>query len=780
MPLYAKTTSSAIDIKALQIGTKRQIPIYETTTTTKTGPTCNYANLNEYFTVTQGSSYGWTLSENTSSVKLAPSNFGIHSSTATVTLTAKRNISNLVITGAYYTESNWDKITLTVAGSTKLNAVSGTSALATRVSGVSMTTGQTVVFIYEKDSSGNASSESSTYFTLTCDPYTETVTEEVITGYVEKLLPTNIIGAWIYKDSSAFQFFGGTLSLEYTGDHIILEIEDDKGNLYDLYVLTSAGSLTLNTEVQAWLCGGGAGGGNSIVGTGSGYYAGGGGGGGYITTGNIIKGKYITTIGAGGASANNGVATSILNEVDNSIILTADGGKTPVSTTYGIYNTKHYCQGGLGGSGGGAGRYKVSSSNYSSVAGTGAGITTIPFDLADELDNHCAGGGGGSVYGARGGAGGSNGSNGSGSTTGTGISFAGGVGGARGGGNGGSVSNAGSGTSGGNATYYGSGGGGAGISNSALTGGAGYQGIIYLLAPKTTPADIASNVNCTGSNTTSIINIDGQNYNLMTITDSGTLKIGSGSVKVWMCGGGGGGYGSKNGYGTTSTGVSGGGGGGGYVGNTILNKGEYIITIGKGAAPTYSENTSQGTSSTIIRNNTTLLNCLGGNSASYHSYPLAGSGGSGGGSGAYGMGYSGRTGAGANVSTYPFNIISLQAHCAGGGGGGLQFNNSNDGTSTKGGDGGSNGSSGKTTTSNTGSNTPGGSGGIYGGGNGGVSLDSSISVSEGYAAGNGTNGTFYGAGGGGGGRVVWYSGGSAEGKGGTGYQGVCYVLWRKS
>lgn len=487
------------EVSKLQIGVRRQVPIYETTTVTKTGPICNYANLNEYFIYTQGSSYGWTLSENTSSVKLVPQNFGINSSTATITLTATRNISNLVITGAYYTESRYDKITLTVAGSTKLSAVSGTSALATRVSGVSITKGQTVIFTYAKDSSSHASSETRTYFTLTCDPYTETVTENVITGYEEKLLPTDIIGGWIKKGGVARQFLGGGPDILYTGTHTLTQIEKD-------------------------------------------------------------------------------------------------------------------------------------------------GVT----------------------------------------------------------------------------------------------------------------------------------------YNLLTITDSGTLTIGSGNVEVWMCGGGGGGYGSRNGYGTTTTGVSGGGGGGGYVGNTVLNEGEYIITIGKGAAPTYSENTSQGTSSTIIRNNTTLLNCLGGNSASYRSYPLAGSGGSGGGSGAYGMGYSGRTGAGANVSTYPFNIISLQAHCAGGGGGGLQFNNSNDGTSTKGGDGGSNGSSGKTTTSNTGSNTPGGSGGIYGGGNGGVSLDSSISVSKGYAAGNGTNGTFYGAGGGGGGRVVWYSGGAAEGKGGTGYQGVCYVLWPKS
>lgn len=460
MPLYMKTGSSAIDIKALQIGTKRQIPIYETTTTTKTGPTCNYANLNEYFTVTQGSSYGWTLSENTSSVKLVPQNFGINSSTATITLTATRNISNLVITGAYYTESNYDKITLTVAGSTKLSAVSGTSALATRVSGVSITKGQTVIFTYAKDSSSHASSETSTYFTLTCDPYTETVTTEVITGYTEKLLPTDIIGGWIKKSGVARQFFSAGPNAVYTGTHTLTQIEKD-GVTYNLLTMTGSGVLTIEEgSMQAWICGGGSGGETGITTT-SYYnvYSGRGGCGGYVSARELAPGVYTVTIGAGGTYDAEGGATSI-QDANAAVMLAANGGTL----------TK-------GASGGGApAGYSSSYTEAMGSAGKGQGVTTIPFGI-EALQPHSAGGGAGEMFSQTyGGDGGSDGSDG-GSEEGSSL------GGNKGGGKGATGSDV---YRGRNATFYGSAGGGGRLVGSSdispnVHGGSGYQGVGYVL-----------------------------------------------------------------------------------------------------------------------------------------------------------------------------------------------------------------------------------------------------------------------------------------------------------
>ena len=124
--------------------------------------------LDAFFTVTNGSgTSGWTLSDNASAgVNLAPGNIGVNSSTATVTLKAVRSLSSVVISGAYYTETNFDKITLTVAGTTVLNAVSGSSAGAQRYAGT-LAQGDEIVLKYVKDSSQSAANEASTLFTIT-------------------------------------------------------------------------------------------------------------------------------------------------------------------------------------------------------------------------------------------------------------------------------------------------------------------------------------------------------------------------------------------------------------------------------------------------------------------------------------------------------------------------------------------------------------------------------------------------------------------------------------
>ena len=146
--------------RGLDVSTDREYSI--------AGSAFSLSTIDAYFTISNGSgTSGWTLSNNSSNgIKLAPGNIGVNSSTATITLKAVRALSNVVITGAYYTETNYDKITLTVAGTTVLNAVSGTSASAQRYSG-SITAGKEIVLKYVKDVSNSATNEANTLFTIT-------------------------------------------------------------------------------------------------------------------------------------------------------------------------------------------------------------------------------------------------------------------------------------------------------------------------------------------------------------------------------------------------------------------------------------------------------------------------------------------------------------------------------------------------------------------------------------------------------------------------------------
>ena len=610
---------------------------------------------------------------------------------------------------------------------------------------------------------------------------------EVVNGLYNKILK-----GYVVEDGVLKLFYSYSIFDSYTGDYTVTEVEDEDGSKYYLYALTSSGTLKLNEDTEVWLCGGGAGGlsgwrktsGSSSTTTI--VRGGGGGGGGYTETGILAADTYVIEIGTGGSSAGAGSATTI-TDGQGAVVFTAAGGAIGNGTT-----------GGAGGSGGGAARYRSNFGSSAGTAGSGSGVSTYPFELTS-LSAHCGGGGGGAfrclTYLGSGGAGGTNGGNGGTGSNQTGSSSAGytasgGAGGTKGGGTGGGVGSTNSSytaSAGSAATFYGSGGGGGGAyfrstgSGSAQSGGAGYQGIVYLLVPSNIQNFTAYGVKFTGTNSVTTIDIDGETWNLMTITDSGTLTIAGGQAKVWMCGGGGGGHGSQNGYNSAAS-SGGSGGGGGYVGNTRLQAGEYTITIGAGASPTYSTYTSSGSASTIESEEITLLECLGGESGyNASSYTYGGNGGSGGGTGYYGTGYVGSKGKGAGVSTYPFGIASLKAHSAGGGGGAWAFNNSDYGTDIRGGDGGSNGSNGFATNTNSYVNNtcPGGSGGEFGGGNGGNGMDASLAAPDGgYAGGNGTTGTFYGAGGGGGGKVTWYTGEQRQGIGGTGYQGVGYVLWQ--
>lgn len=254
----------------------------------------------------------------------------------------------------------------------------------------------------------------------------------------------------------------------------------------------------------------------------------------------------------------------------------------------------------------------------------------------------------------------------------------------------------------------------------------------------------------TGNNTVSRITVNGKQYVMLTITSSGTLTINGGKAQYWMCGAGEGGKTAHkvvvDNY--TREYYSGYGGGGGKCVSGTLSEGVYAVTIGSGG------NASQAGGTTQIGD----ISAQGGNGSN---------GGSGGGGYCY---WSSNTsnvigkngGTGDRIEKYPFGVSDLKAHCGAGGGGSLNGNYKNGG----GGAGGSNGSNGSAATVSGSTSMPGGKGGAYGGGTGGNQSNA------------GSAATYYGSGGGGGGCTgAAYIGATEYLKaGGSGYQGVVYVI----
>lgn len=247
----------------------------------------------------------------------------------------------------------------------------------------------------------------------------------------------------------------------------------------------------------------------------------------------------------------------------------------------------------------------------------------------------------------------------------------------------------------------------------------------------------------TGTYAESELSIGGVAYTMLTLTSSGTLSVTRAiSVDVWLCGGGG------NGSGAGAS-NSGGGGGGGYIANTNVQlSGDVACVVGAAAGAT-----SLGS---------TVANA-GGNGSGAN----GGNGASGGGAGAQ----SGAAGTGAGVSTIPADFALTDAHCAGGGGGAIYWYTYGSSTTLySGGNGGSNGAGGSASAQGS---PVAGAGGEKGGGAGGNGATGDTAFMA-----NGYDATFYGSGGGGGGSGRLNSD-TSSGTGGSGYQGVVYIRWKK-
>ena len=274
----------------------------------------------------------------------------------------------------------------------------------------------------------------------------------------------------------------------------------------------------------------------------------------------------------------------------------------------------------------------------------------------------------------------------------------------------------------------------------------------------------------TGNYTSTQIQMD---YMLHTLTSSGTLTLGK-YARYWMCGGGG--NGGNGGVSMTSTSIycgAGAGGNGAYTSDGNLGSGEWAVVIAaaKGASSITNGDTVYQTDTV-----STLNGGTGGGEDGNIKTTISSGGAS------ISSGFRPK---GAGVSTIPFGVSSLKAHCAGGGGGTAIRPEGTTGDTyyyVKGGNGATNGSncgvaqslSTVTITSSTSNHIfYGGTGGEYGGGRGG-------GFTKAFISSMGQNATFYGSGGGGSGtwqKNIYDKVYTPSGYG-KGYQGVCYILIR--
>ncbi len=496
-----KTRGINKPVSSIYAGVTATVPVYSETTTTE-DIALSSATFTDFFSAdntgtTGTNAKGITWTDNSGGgLKLKFGNYGINSSTSMTTFTAQRDLTNVVIKGLYYTESRFDKIILTVAGTTVLNAVSGTSSTLTQRWTGSLSKGQTIVLKFVKDSSQSASNEKSTYFTLSCDPYQKTTVNKTQTGTETKLVDKKIVKGYVGgPDGKARLFFGENKPISYTGEYTEQDYTDSSGVAHKIYTLTTSGELKLTKEAECWLCGGGSSGSLAHYDDTNynAYVSGNGGAGGQIKTAVLAPKTWSIQIGVGGAKAQ----TVSNNRHYNS------GGDTRVQ--FDIYNGySGYGGSGIsGGSGGGGCGMVNSGTQITTSGGHGEKVATYPFGLTSFKPHAGGGGGGGAYYSSTkrtiGGNGGTSGSDGSESFPASASSpknTSGGSGGEYGGGNGGGIiynsSNALISTSSTDATFYGSGGGGGAVlyKNSSNifygSGGAGYQGVVYIAIPPIT------------------------------------------------------------------------------------------------------------------------------------------------------------------------------------------------------------------------------------------------------------------------------------------------------
>lgn len=132
----------------------------------RTTVTLNGSNVDTYFTSSKGS-YTFVQSDGT----LENNNKNKDSTSATITLTAKQT-SSIRFEYAYGSETNFDKFTIVVAGTTVISSVSGTGS--SSQSGT-ISKGQTISMTYSKDGSNSPNGDFARIYNVVLGDLPETV-----------------------------------------------------------------------------------------------------------------------------------------------------------------------------------------------------------------------------------------------------------------------------------------------------------------------------------------------------------------------------------------------------------------------------------------------------------------------------------------------------------------------------------------------------------------------------------------------------------------------------
>lgn len=176
--------------KGVYAGVPTEVPIYEDTITELEG--LSNTSYKTYFSIhSLNTAYIVTNTGLTyNGFRFSPGNIGDHSVNSVQTFTPLRDLKNVKVYCEYCTEKNYDKVTTVIAGTTIMDAVSGTDNTSLNLiwSG-DLAAGEAIKCQYYKDGSSSASGEK-VYWEITCDPLTE-ITQEIV-GYETKELARKV------------------------------------------------------------------------------------------------------------------------------------------------------------------------------------------------------------------------------------------------------------------------------------------------------------------------------------------------------------------------------------------------------------------------------------------------------------------------------------------------------------------------------------------------------------------------------------------------------------
>ena len=137
-----------------------------------TSATITESNVSKYFTSSNGSYGSYTFVQ--SGGTLENNNKNIDQTTATITLTAKQT-SSIRFEYRWGSESNYDKFTIVVGGTTVISSISGTGS---RSQSGTISKGQTISLTYSKDGSGSYNGDFARIYNI------------VLSGFPSAIVPT--------------------------------------------------------------------------------------------------------------------------------------------------------------------------------------------------------------------------------------------------------------------------------------------------------------------------------------------------------------------------------------------------------------------------------------------------------------------------------------------------------------------------------------------------------------------------------------------------------------